>query len=103
MWGNRARTVSHHCVRRSTRQSLVTLEVTPYTNNSSNVGRKIPTGGERGHWLKIVIGRRDEGAAFAPAREGAHFDGGFGVHRDPQDVVRRIGGLIDLVHLDEDG
>jgi len=29
---------------------------------------------------KIVIGRRDQGATFAPTREGANFDGGFGIH-----------------------
>ena len=34
---NRSRTDSHHWARRSTRQSLVTFEVTAYTNSSSNV------------------------------------------------------------------
>ena len=42
--GNRVRTDSHHCPRRSAKPSLLTLEVTPYTNSSSNVGRKMPTG-----------------------------------------------------------
>src|ERR1051326_2385950 len=44
MWEKRSFTLSHHCTRRSTRQSLVTLEVTPYRKNSSEAGRKIPTG-----------------------------------------------------------
>ena len=39
-------------------------------------------GSERGRWLKIVIGRRDQGATFAPTREGANFDHGFGIHGD---------------------
>src|SRR4029450_3284812 len=44
MCANRSRPVSHHGANRSTKQSLVTLEVTPYTNSSSNAGRKMPTG-----------------------------------------------------------
>ena len=59
--------------------------------------------GERGRWLKIVIDRRDEGAALARTREGANFDGGFGIHGEAQDVVRGIRGLIDRGHLGEDG
>jgi len=35
LWGNRSRTDSHHWVRQSPRQSLVTFEVTPYRNSSS--------------------------------------------------------------------
>jgi len=39
-------------------------------------------GGERGSWLKVVIDGCDQGTTFAPAREGANFDGGFGIQGD---------------------
>ena len=44
MGTKRSCTTSHQRPSQSTRQSLVTLEVIPYRNSSSNVGRKIPTG-----------------------------------------------------------
>src|SRR5262245_22631973 len=44
MCAKRSRTVSHHWTSRSTRQSLVTLAVMPYTNNACDVGSKMPTG-----------------------------------------------------------
>src|SRR5713226_8339249 len=40
----RSLTVSHQSIRRSTRQSLVTFDVTPYRKSSSEAGRKMPTG-----------------------------------------------------------
>lgn len=52
---------------------------------------------------KIVVSGMHLHAVFPAAGEGAHFDGRFGIHGDAQDVVRGISGLIDLVHLREDG
>jgi hypothetical protein len=52
---------------------------------------------------KIVVGGMHLHAVLPAAGEGAKFDGGFGIHRDAQDIVRGISGLIDLVHLVEDG
>ncbi len=44
MGAKRARTASHQRPRQSAIQSLVTLEVMPYRNNSSISGSKMPTG-----------------------------------------------------------
>ena len=52
---------------------------------------------------QIVIGRRDQGATFAPTRAGANFDGGLGIYGDASDVVRGICSLIELHPLVEDG
>src|SRR3989442_4941242 len=40
----RSLTLSHQSTKRSTKQSLVTLDVTPYTKSSSEDGRKMPMG-----------------------------------------------------------
>jgi len=59
--------------------------------------------GDRRHRLKIVVSGCDVGPRLPTAREGADLDGGFGVHRDPQDAIRRIRGVIDLPDVVEDG
>ena len=53
--------------------------------------------------LKIVVRRIDLDPTLPPTGEGANFDDGFGVHRDPQDVVRHISGVIHMGYLLEDG
>ena len=53
--------------------------------------------------LKIVICCIDLDPTLSPTGEGADFDDGFGVHRDPQDVVRHISGVIHVGYLREDG
>src|SRR3989442_15950986 len=82
MWEKRSLTLSHQSTKRSTRQSLVTLEVTAYRNSSSEVGRKIPTG-VRGSWFKVVVSGRGCHPTLASAGKRAHFDGRLGIHRNP--------------------
>ena len=50
-----------------------------------------------------MVGSLDHNPIGAPTRERANLDGGFGIQRDAQDVRRRIGGLIDLGQVLEDG
>ena len=52
---------------------------------------------------KIVVGRIDLKATLPAPGEGADFHGRFRIHRDAQDVVCHIGGVIDLGYLREDG
>jgi hypothetical protein len=49
-----------------------------------------------------VIDCCDPGTTFTPAREGAHFHRGLGIHGEAEDVVCSIRRLIDLVYLGED-
>ena len=51
---------------------------------------------------KVVVGSLDLDTAFPAPGEGANFDGRFGIHRDAQDIVCRIGGVVDLGYLLED-
>ena len=41
---------------------------------------KYADGGEGCRWVKVVVDRCDVGTRLAPPREGADFDGGFGIH-----------------------
>jgi hypothetical protein len=50
-----------------------------------------------------VVGSLDLEAPLPAPGEGANFDGRFGIPRDAQDVVCRIGSVIDLGYLREDG
>jgi hypothetical protein len=52
--------------------------------------------------LKIVVCRIYLDPTLSPTGEGADFDDGFGVHRDPQDVVRLISDVIHVGDLRED-
>jgi hypothetical protein len=52
---------------------------------------------------KVVVGSFDVEATLPAPGEGANFDSRFGIHRDAQDVVCRISGVIDLGYLREDG
>jgi len=52
---------------------------------------------------KIVVGSLDLEATLPAPGEGANFDSRFGIHREAQDVVCRIGGVIALGFLREDG
>jgi hypothetical protein len=45
-------------------------------------GEEYANGCEGGRGMKGMIDRRDQGATLTPSREGANFDGGFGIHRD---------------------
>jgi hypothetical protein len=49
-----------------------------------------------------VVGRLDLETAFPASGEGANFDSRFGIHRDAQDIVCRIGGVVDLSYLLKD-
>jgi hypothetical protein len=51
---------------------------------------------------KVVVGRLDLETAFPASGEGANFDSRFGIHRDAQDIVCRIGGVVDLSYLLKD-
>jgi hypothetical protein len=53
--------------------------------------------------LKVVVRGLDLDARLPAAGKGANFDRCFGIHGNPQDDVRRVGGVIDLGHLLEDG
>jgi hypothetical protein len=66
-------------------------------------GQEDAHGGHSGHRLKIVVGSIDLHAVLPAASEGADFDRRFGGHRNPQHIVRAIGGVIDLGHRVEDG
>ncbi len=63
----------------------------------------MPTGVTVAQRLKIVISSLDLDPRLPAASKGANFHRRFGIHRNPQDVVRRVGGVIDLRHLLEDG
>src|SRR5712691_11062104 len=78
MWEKRSLTLSHQSTKRSTRQSLVTLEVTAYTKSSSEAGRKIPSGVTVALGSRVVIGGRGCHATLASAGKRAHFDRGRG-------------------------
>jgi hypothetical protein len=52
---------------------------------------------------KVVVGSFDVEATLPAPGAGANFDSRFGIHRDAQDVVCRISGVIDLGYLREDG
>src|SRR5437667_5513779 len=83
MWAKRSFTVSHQSLKRSTRQSLVTLDVTPYTKSSSEAGRKMPTGVTVAVGSRVVVGGLGGYATLASAGKGAHLDRGFSIHRNP--------------------
>jgi hypothetical protein len=51
---------------------------------------------------KVVVGSLDLDTAFPAPDEGANCDGRFGIHRDAQDLVCRIGGVVALGDLLED-
>src|SRR5713226_2006068 len=58
----RSLTVSHQSTNRSTRQSLVTLDVTAYRKSSSEDGRKMPTG------VTVATGAKSWSAALVGTR-----------------------------------
>src|SRR6266700_4664939 len=58
----RSLTLSHQSPKRSTRQSLVTLDVTPYRKSSSEAGRKIPNG------VTVAVGLKSWSAALVGTR-----------------------------------
>jgi len=62
MWTKRIRTRSHQRSIQSARQSLVTLEVIPYRNNSSIAGSKMPTG------VTVALGWKSWSAAAVGMR-----------------------------------
>jgi hypothetical protein len=49
-----------------------------------------------------VVGSLDLKTAFPAPGEGANFDGRFGIHRDAQDIVCHISGVVELGDLLED-
>lgn len=52
---------------------------------------------------KIVVGGMPLPAVLPAAGAWANGDGGCGIHGEAQDVVRGLSGLLDLVHLGEEG
>ncbi len=62
MWEKRSLTLSHQSIKRSTRQSLVTLDVTPKRKSSSEAGRKMPTG------VTVATGLKSWSAALVGTR-----------------------------------
>ena len=61
------------------------------------------------HWgqgrlgLAIVIGGRDLGSTFAPTRQRANCDGGFGIERHASGIGGGIGSVMDLMQACEEG
>jgi hypothetical protein len=49
-----------------------------------------------------VVSSLDLDTAFPAPGAGANFDGRFGIHRDAQDIVCRISGVVALGSLFED-
>src|SRR5436305_4041020 len=103
MSAKRSLTVSHQSTNRSTRQSLVTLDVTPERKSSSEDGRKMPTGVTVAAGSCVVVGGLGGHPTLASAGKWAHLDRGFGIHREPQRACISIRLLVALLHLGKDG
>ncbi len=101
--GKRSLTVSYQSTKRSTRQSLVTFDVTAYRKSSSEAGRKRPDFRHGRHCFKVMVGSLGGNTTLASPGEGTDLDRGLGIHRDPQCEGIGIRLLVVPLHLGKDG